>query len=83
MNGTLIRTFKRDVSGQEDEYLTTNDIRQSKRLPYLDWELKNQYGIPIASGLYILHIETQIDGKKEEKILKWFGVMRPLDLQNY
>ena len=80
MNGTLVRTFKRDVAGQEDEIITTNDIRQSKRSPYLDWDLKNQYGIPIASGLYILHIDAPGVG---EKILKWFGVMRPLDLQNY
>jgi hypothetical protein len=82
MNGTLVRTFKRDVTGQEDEYIqqTNNDIRQSKRLSYLDWDLKNQYGIPIASGLYIVHIDA---GEVGEKILKWFGVMRPLDLQNY
>jgi hypothetical protein len=81
MNGTLVRTFKRDVSGQEDEYTSINgDTKQSKRSPYLDWDLKNQYGIPIASGLYILHIDAPGVG---EKILKWFGVMRPLDLQNY
>jgi hypothetical protein len=80
MNGTLVRTFKRDVSGQEDEYTTTNDIKQSKRSPYLDWDLKNQYGIPVASGLYIFHIDAPGVG---EKILKWFGVMRPIDLQNY
>jgi hypothetical protein len=80
MNGTLVRTFKRDVSGQEDEVTTVNDVRQSKRTPYLDWDLKNQSGIPIASGLYIIHIDA---GEIGEKILKWFGVMRPLDLQNY
>jgi hypothetical protein len=80
MNGTLIRTFKRDVSDQEDEVTTVNDVRQSKRTPYLDWDLKNQSGIPIASGLYIIHVDA---GELGEKILKWFGVMRPLDLQNY
>lgn len=80
MNGTLVRTFKRDLSGQEDEFTNTNDIKQSKRTPYLDWDLKNQYGVPVASGLYIIHIDA---GDKGEKILKWFGVMRPMDLQNY
>ena len=80
MNGTLVRTFKRDVTGQEDEVITTNDIRQSKRLSYLDWDLKNQFGIPIASGLYIVHVDA---GELGEKVLKWFGGMRPLDLQNY
>lgn len=79
MNGTLVRTFKRDVGGQEDQ-LASNEIVQSKRSSYLDWDLKNQSGIPVASGLYIFHIDAPGVG---EKILKWFGVMRPLDLQSY
>lgn len=80
MNGTLVRTFKRDVSGQEDELVVVDNYTQSKRTPYLDWDLKNQYGVPIASGLYIIHVDAPGKG---EKILKWFGVMRPLDLENY
>lgn len=47
---------------------------------YLDWDLKNSVGIPIASGVYIIHIEVPNVG---EKILKWFGVMRPVDLNNF
>jgi hypothetical protein len=47
---------------------------------YLDWDLKNQAGIPVASGLYIIHVN--VDGVGE-KILKWFGVMRPVDLDSY
>lgn len=84
MNGTLVRTIKRDVSGQEDLTLgkagTGQDIIQSKRLSYVDWDLKNQSNISIASGLYILHIDAPGVG---EKIVKWFGVMRPLDVQSY
>ena len=80
MNGTLIRTFKRDVSGQEDQTTNANDVVQSKRAPYQDWDLKNQNGIPVASGLYIIHIDAPGIG---EKIVKWFGVMRPLDLQSF
>ena len=45
-----------------------------------DWDMKNQSGISVASGLYIIHIDVPEVG---EKILKWFGVMRPLDLQSY
>ena len=44
------------------------------------WDLKNGKNISIASGLYIIHIDVPGVG---EKILKWFGVMRPLDLQSY
>jgi hypothetical protein len=47
---------------------------------FLDWDLKNQSGIPVASGLYIIHVDVPDVG---EKILKWFGVMRPIDLDSY
>ena len=81
LNGTLVRTFDRDVSGQEDVLLKNDaDFNYMKRLPYQDWDLKNQNGITVASGLYIIHVDVPGVG---EKILKWFGVMRPLDLQNY
>jgi hypothetical protein len=46
----------------------------------LDWDLKNQALIPIASGMYIIHISVPNVG---EKVLKWFGVMRPIDLDAY
>ncbi len=46
----------------------------------LDWDLKNQARIPIASGLYIIHVDVPNVG---EKVLKWFGVMRPIDLESY
>lgn len=80
MNGTLIRTFDRDVTGQEDLNITTSEYVHSKRLSFQDWDIKNQSGIPVASGLYIIHVDVPGVG---EKILKWFGVMRPLDLQSY
>jgi len=96
LNGTLIRTIKRDVSDLEDKYsrpgdgfkgvndlpasVSGNDINTPLRVPYVDWDLKNDHNIPIASGLYIFHIDAPGIG---EKILKWFCVMRPLDLQNY
>lgn len=47
---------------------------------YLDWDLKNQANIPVASGMYIIHVE--VDGVGE-KVLKWFGVMRPVDLDTF
>ena len=68
LNGTLIRTFDRDVTGQEDLYLTSTDFVHSKRLSYQDWDLKNQSGIIVSSGLYVIHIDVPGVG---EKILKW------------
>lgn len=86
MNGTLIRTIKRDVTGQEDVYVGTSvsgsgdDIKRAKRLSYTEWDLKNQNNIAVASGLYIFHIDAPGIG---EKVVKWFGIMRPLDVLNY
>jgi hypothetical protein len=49
-------------------------------LTSLDWDLKNERNVPIAGGVYIIHIDVPGVG---EKILKWFGVMRPTDLDNF
>jgi hypothetical protein len=54
--------------------------RKDNDLTYLDWDLKNQYNVPIAGGTYICHIEVPGAG---ETVLKWFGVIRPVDLQNF
>ena len=64
MNGTLIRQFSKD-----DPSITS-----------IDWDLKNQARIPIASGMYLVHIDVPGVG---EKILKWFGVLRPIDLDSF
>ena len=48
-------------------------------ITYLDWDLKNQYGIPIASGAYILHINAPGIG---ERVVKFFGALRPQDLNS-
>ena len=60
-----------------------NLVRQFKKdndLSFLEWDLKNNYNIQIASGMYIIHIDA---GEIGEKILKWFGAMRPFDLDNF
>jgi hypothetical protein len=84
LNGTLVKTITRDVSGQEDLYTNLSNSGsssvKSKRSSYQDWDLKNQDNITVASGLYIFHINAPGIG---EKTVKWFGIIRPLDVQNY
>jgi hypothetical protein len=46
---------------------------------FVDWSLTNEKGVPIASGVYIVHIEVPGVG---EKVLKWFGTMRTEDFDN-
>lgn len=55
-------------------------IEKDNDQTYTDWDLKNDKNVTIASGLYIIHIDAPGIG---ERILKWFGVLRPYDLQSY
>jgi len=54
--------------------------KKDNELTYLDWDLMNNYNVPIAGGTYICHIEAPGLG---ERIIKWFGVIRPVDLNNF
>ena len=45
-----------------------------------DWDLHNQTGIPIAGGMYLIHISVPGIG---ERVIKWFGTMRPVDLNSF
>jgi hypothetical protein len=56
--------------------------RFSKDSPqtYLEWDLNNQFNIPISSGLYVIHVNAPGVG---EKFVKWFGAMRPIDLDTF
>jgi hypothetical protein len=46
----------------------------------ISWDLKNHAGIPIGSGMYLIHVDAPGIG---EKVLKWFGTVRQLDLQSF
>jgi hypothetical protein len=46
----------------------------------IDWDLKNFAGIPIASGIYLIHIKADGIG---ERVIKWFGSLRPTDLNAF
>jgi hypothetical protein len=47
---------------------------------FVDWDLKNHANIPIASGIYYIHVDAPGIG---EKVVKWFGVLRPIDLNAF
>ncbi len=47
---------------------------------WIDWNLKNHANIPIASGVYYIHIDAPGIG---ETVVKWFGVLRPVDLNAF
>jgi hypothetical protein len=47
---------------------------------FLDWDLKNYAGIPISGGIYLIYVKADGIG---EKVIKWFGAMRPIDLNAF
>jgi hypothetical protein len=85
LNGTLVRRFNRDVSnnlitGSKTGQSIGTEAGSGNYDTSLDWDLKNQKGVPVASGAYIIHVEAPGLG---ERALKWFAVMRPISLDNY
>jgi flagellar hook assembly protein FlgD len=45
----------------------------------IDWDLNNFAGIPVSGGVYIIHVSTDAG----DRVLKWFGIMRPPDLNTF
>jgi hypothetical protein len=54
-------------------------IKKDSPVTYQDWTLTNHANIPVASGVYLIHVEIPGIG---ERILKSFIAMRTVDLQN-
>ncbi|MEZ4984052.1 MAG: hypothetical protein R2795_03280 [Saprospiraceae bacterium] len=65
LDGQFIRRFERN-----EEPLP---LGSSPHYADLDWDLKNERGMPIPSGAYLVHIMAPGLG---ERTLKWFGVQR-------
>ena len=47
---------------------------------FIEWDLTNSANIVISSGVYLIHIKAPGIG---EKVVKWFGALRPTDLNNF
>jgi hypothetical protein len=54
------------------------EFKKDSPITSLDWDLNNNKGIGIASGVYLIHVEVPGAG---ERIVKFFGGMRQVDLQ--
>ena len=49
--------------------------------PNIDWDLTNFANTPIASGFYLIHIKDRTSGS--ERVIKFFGAMRKVDLNTF
>jgi hypothetical protein len=53
-------------------------FKKDSPITSLDWDLTNQKAIPVASGVYLIHVDVPEVG---EVIVKFFGGVRQVDLQ--
>lgn len=84
LDGRFIRQYTRNEVGKPNSPpRTIPPVAVTQIVPDLEWNLKNYAGIPIASGVYLIHVDATIDinGQpvKAERVLKWFGVSRQFD----
>ncbi len=77
LDGTLIRTIKIDNSSPDIDTALGGESGK-EQINSVDWDMKNQKGIPIASGVYLIHVAAPDLG--EEVTLKFFCIARPVDL---
>ena len=75
LDGKFIRRYNRNeaptmLRGEN------RPIGQRQITPALEWDLRNQAGIPVASGVYLIHVDAPGFG---EKTLKFFGIQRQFD----
>jgi len=79
LDGTWINSLRIDNSGNTGGTSlskATGTIENS-----ISWDMRNWQNVPVASGMYLIHVDAPDLG--ESKVLKWFGVMRPIDLDNF
>ncbi len=55
-------------------------INKDNSLTFVEWDLKNDFNVPISSGIYLIHIDA---GELGEKVVKWMGSLRPVDLNAF
>ncbi len=75
LDGKFIRKYNRDETPAMLRG-ANRPVGERQISPALEWDLKNQAGIPIASGIYLIHVDAPGLG---ERTLKFFGVQRQFD----
>ena len=77
IDGRFIRQYTRNEVGKPNSPpRTLPPVAVTQIEPDIEWNLKNFAGIPIASGVYLIHVDAPGIG---ERVIKWFGVSRQFD----
>lgn len=79
IDGKFIKQYNRDEKGIDYRVQGRSNPAVNKGQIYPDvvWDLKNHKGIPVASGVYLIHIVS--DDLGAERTIKWFGINREFD----
>lgn len=64
------------LDGSLIRQLTKDDPNKA----FIDWDVRNAKGLPIASGMYLIHVKADNIG---ETVIRWFGAMKPIDVTNF
>lgn len=75
LDGRFIRKYERNESDGIKPF-DNAPIPTTLFATDVEWNLQNDNGIPISSGIYFIHIEAPGMG---ERVIKWFGVNRKFD----
>jgi len=81
ISGTIIRQYDVDKAGIANPRSSIKGLETDAKTS-IDWDLKNYAGIPIAGGIYLIHVK-ETGGRSGERVIKWFGAMRPIDLNTF
>jgi flagellar hook assembly protein FlgD len=76
LDGQFIKQYKRDEVGASNAGRSNPPVGTKQITPAIEWDLKNNKGIPVSSGVYLIHVTAEGMG---ERIIKWFGVARQYD----
>ncbi len=75
LDGKFIRQFKRDEVPYQYPATQQLGVRTQQITPDVEWDLKNDKGIPVASGVYLFYV----DSPQGHRTLKFFAVNRAFD----
>lgn len=64
-----------------DGVLVRTIRKDDPNAPFIQWDIKNDANVPISSGMYLIHVKSEEMG--EERIIKWFGIMRAADYDSF